>query len=79
MAGTEWVREEGVTCVVCPSCAFTFDASHYDTDGGGDGYSCPACLENRVQRLADHWDTLDDTPVRAGLYRTALRAAMTGE
>lgn len=38
----EWVIEEGVTCVVCPDCAFTFDASHWDDETGL--YSCPNCL-----------------------------------
>jgi hypothetical protein len=37
----EWEIEEGVRCVVCPACAFTFDAIHKDT--GRDGYSCPCC------------------------------------
>lgn len=36
----EWEIEEGVTCVVCPGCAFTFDAVHTDQDGT---YSCPNC------------------------------------
>lgn len=39
---SDWLREEGVTCVVCPACAFTFDAFHTDKDGG---YSCPVCTE----------------------------------
>jgi hypothetical protein len=42
-----WEREEGVTCVVCPACAFTFDAFHTDADGG---YSCPVC---EIERLRD--------------------------
>jgi hypothetical protein len=37
-----WDREGDVVCVICPDCAFTFDADHYDEDGG---YSCPACAE----------------------------------
>lgn len=37
-----WSVVEGVTCVACPDCAFTFDADHEDVDGG---YSCPACAE----------------------------------
>lgn len=41
MAGLSFEREEGVTCVVCPSCVFTFDASHKDADR--DGYTCPNC------------------------------------
>jgi len=38
----DWDTEKGVTCVVCPKCAFTFDACHADEGGG---YSCPACAE----------------------------------
>lgn len=38
----EWEHSYGVTCVVCPVCAFTFDEVHTDADGG---YSCPACAE----------------------------------
>ena len=37
----EWVIEPNVACVVCPACAFTFDACHVD-DATGD-YSCPDC------------------------------------
>lgn len=37
----KWERERRVTCVVCPGCAFTFDASHKDDDM--DGYTCPLC------------------------------------
>lgn len=46
--GSGWLTEEAVRCVVCPACAFTFDAFH--TDEGG-GYSCPQCAEN-AQRTA---------------------------
>lgn len=38
---TEWVIIDGVRCVVCPGCAFTFDAIHVDADSGR--YSCPNC------------------------------------
>jgi hypothetical protein len=41
-----WTRETGVTCVVCPGCAFTFDAFHTENDGSG--YDCPACAEHRI-------------------------------
>jgi rubrerythrin len=44
-AAQTWEREEGVTCVVCPTCGFTFDEFHTDADGG---YSCPVCAEARV-------------------------------
>jgi len=36
-----WAVETGVPCVVCPGCAFTFDACHEDASAGG--YSCPSC------------------------------------
>lgn len=36
-----WLVERGVECVICPECAFTFDACHTDTDT--DRYSCPLC------------------------------------
>jgi CxxC motif-containing protein len=48
-AAQTWEHEEGVTCVVCPTCAFTFDASHADADGG---YSCPVCAEAPMARVA---------------------------
>ena len=38
---SKWQFEDGVRCVVCPGCAFTFDAGHEDVPGGG--YSCPSC------------------------------------
>lgn len=43
-----WEIEEGVRCVVCPDCAFTFDATHTDPEGG---YSCPCCEEARLRRI----------------------------
>ena len=39
---TEWARIHGVTCVVCPGCAFTFSDEHTDA-GTDDRYSCPCC------------------------------------
>lgn len=36
-----WTVDRNVTCVVCPECAFTFDAGHVNTDRTG--YSCPLC------------------------------------
>lgn len=44
----EWEREAHVTCVVCPHCAFTFDALH-ENDTPERGYSCPACAEIRLR------------------------------
>ena len=49
---SSWAVEEGVTCVSCPDCAFTFDASHSE-DGSGI-YDCPACMEHRSLYLACH-------------------------
>ena len=37
-----WAVERGVTCVVCPDCAFTFDATH-TSEPDGDRYDCPNC------------------------------------
>lgn len=37
-----WEVEEGVTCVVCPDCVFTFDAVHENDEPEGT-YSCPLC------------------------------------
>ena len=34
--------EAAVVCVVCPGCAFTFDAVHEDDDGSRN-YTCPVC------------------------------------
>lgn len=45
---SDWETEESVTCVVCPTCAFTFDADHTNTVGGG--YSCPACHAADLER-----------------------------
>lgn len=41
MSASDWVTVQGVECVSCPGCAFTFDASHTDIDTGG--YTCPMC------------------------------------
>lgn len=38
-----WEVQPNVSCVACPSCAFTFAAEHTDPDGG---YSCPNCGDN---------------------------------
>lgn len=56
MTGTgvsDWTTEQGVTCVVCPDCAFTFDASHIDDRPFGrspGGYSCPVCEETATRQ-----------------------------
>lgn len=48
-----WQVERGVTCVVCPDCAFTFDADHEDDRPEG-GYTCPNCSpEEPVEGFAD--------------------------
>jgi hypothetical protein len=36
-----WPVWDGVTCVECPGCGFTFSAWHPDVVGVG--YSCPEC------------------------------------
>lgn len=52
-------------CVVCPVCAFTFDASH--TDSGNDdlsGYTCPCCTELRTRPLAEAAQAIGDSNFR---------------
>lgn len=51
-----WQLHRGVTCVECPSCAFTFDAEHTD-EPDGESYSCPNCLYD-----ADHGQARASTP-----------------
>lgn len=41
MSDTTWEIHEGVRCVECPGCGFTFDASHVDADT--ERFSCPVC------------------------------------
>jgi hypothetical protein len=41
-----WETARDVACIVCPACAFTFDADHEDWPEGG--YSCPACAEMKL-------------------------------
>lgn len=47
-----WVTEDGVRCVVCPTCAFTYDAYHEDTSRPG-YYSCPICALAQVERAVN--------------------------
>ena len=43
-----WTVEEGVRCVVCPDCAFTFSEEHMSVhDGEAARYDCPNCVETR--------------------------------
>lgn len=42
-----WEVENGVMCVVCPECAFTMDAGHVDSVGGG--YTCPSCAPQALE------------------------------
>lgn len=51
--GNTWEIEKGVTCVVCPHCAFTFDATHED-DTPDRGYTCPACPGQPADAAPDH-------------------------
>ena len=41
-SGLPWEVIRGITCVVCPGCAFTFAAEHTD-EPDGTAYSCPCC------------------------------------
>lgn len=72
-----WEREEGVTCVVCPACAFTFDACH--TDEGG-GYSCPVCAEIALReergRLRDALEWLEGELPWGSAMKERARAAL---
>lgn len=52
----EWEEVVAFRCVICPQCAFTFDADHRDTDGGG--YSCPVCAEAPCERSCSDRDRL---------------------
>lgn len=54
--GSDWSVALGVTCVVCPGCAFTFDAAHIDDEEGGH-YTCPVC--ERPYALASTLDVED--------------------
>lgn len=47
MTDPRWDTEDSVDCVVCPVCAFTFDARHV-TDSTGE-YDCPVCAETRLR------------------------------
>jgi len=58
-----WGQAVAVTCVECPDCAFTFDATHEDKDGG---YSCPQCDQLALQAENDR-------------LREALRRIEAGE
>lgn len=48
-----WERAQGVECVSCPQCAFTFDAAHTTHRGDGvyEGYDCPLCAESALAAL----------------------------
>jgi hypothetical protein len=68
----EWEREENVLCVVCPDCAFTFNADHTDTGGG---YSCPCCFEHAARNPA-----VTERPAEAELAGAAhVRATLIAE
>ena len=56
----KWEREEGVTCVSCPRCAFTFDASHVTQTTGR--YDCPCCENEALVNVAKAADTLAGRP-----------------
>lgn len=48
---SRWARVEGVTCVVCPGCGFTYAAEH-ELDRPEGGYACPNCSEGREPATA---------------------------
>ena len=58
-----WTIEKGITCVVCPQCAFTFAEEHEDEQIGEAGwYTCPVCDETgRLPDLGDDSDEWDLT------------------
>jgi len=45
--------ERGVTCVVCPGCAFTFDECHDDAEAPG-RYTCPCCGKQGLKADEHH-------------------------
>ncbi|KKL74055.1 hypothetical protein LCGC14_2068740 [marine sediment metagenome] len=72
----EWIVEESVRSVVCPVCAFTFDAIHGD---GGDDYTCPACdainlerqleeAQGRLKAVKEWRQELEELPKESGAY-----------
>ena len=65
--GAEWVIEESVRSVVCPGCAFTFDAIHLRIE---EDEPCPACAEvklvevlEKAQKETRHWKANHDKQV----------------
>ena len=65
-------------CVVCPVCAFTFDASH--TDSGDDdlsGYTCPCCTEQKTRPIAEAARAVNDPSLRR--LQESLRKSGWGE
>lgn len=55
-----WAVHEGVRCVECPRCGFTFSEDHHDANNP----SCPCCEEDKWQawgdRMPDAGITTDD-------------------
>lgn len=74
----EWTEEEGVKCVVCPCCAFTFDATHTEPEGH---YSCANCeavsLDQQVRFYRDALEAIvrDDELWRMNEQAFAIHTA----
>lgn len=50
-----WEDIAGVLCVICPQCAFTFDAFHESAKGG---YTCPNCEECRLTAEVERFEVV---------------------
>lgn len=86
---SEWETEWNVHCVVCPKCAFTFDASHTETTAGETKYVCPVCeptppfKTGSTYTVPDLEGTMIHVPVPRGytllrdVQKSALNAAAT--
>lgn len=85
-ARQDWPLET-CQCVICPDCAFTFDASHVTQATGL--YDCPACAEQRlldererlteaigeIAALREQTDVSPDIPDFIGLFWLAVALA----
>ena len=70
---SDWQLEPNVTCVVCPRCAFTFDAVHEDVPNGG--HSCPLCeIDRQAQVIAECDATIAELRERVHVATDACNA-----